>query len=65
MINLTPEEEKLIEYTRNPKIEYGRAFLVVYYENGKMIRVEKAEGNIIESLMLRTIDNQGRTNKRN
>lgn len=43
----TPEEDKLLKVIRDLKVEYGRILLTVYFQNGKLIRVEAEK--VIES----------------
>ena len=42
-MNLTPEEQKLLELVRNLRIEFGKITLVLHFQHGKLVRVETIE----------------------
>lgn len=47
----TPEEQKVIDYLRNLKVEFGKVILTVYFQHGKLVRVE-SERKVVESKVI-------------
>ena len=48
MTNLTEAEQELIELIRQIKIEFGRVPCVIYFQDGKVIRIEYEKAIISE-----------------
>ena len=48
---LTPQERELFEIIRADNIEFGRITFNVYYQRGKIIRIERER--VIESKMIK------------
>jgi hypothetical protein len=44
---LTPAEKQLVDIVRTTKIEFGRIELVIYWQHGRLVRVEIVK--VIES----------------
>ena len=49
---LTPEEWQVIEFMRDLKVEFGKIQLSIYFQNGKLNRVETEK--VIESRVIKT-----------
>lgn len=47
---LTPQEKELFELIRTENIEFGRITFNLYYQHGKIIRIEREK--VLESKMI-------------